>query len=275
MLVLLGPRYSATSEELTLLTAETGLTPYDLRMRLRPGAWSVVRAFADQDQATRVVSRLASQGLQCCALNSAVGMDPSRPVVYLREIVASPSQVLLLMAEREMSVPLRALLTIVRGDVHLGRTLHATPSPGSSSAMRAATPISLQPSTATASEAVLEQRAALDQDVFVAADLHFVTVPWIARIDARDCAIEVDGPQSGNYAERLDAFIDALSRAARIRVDRDIKISNLALHATGQQRQVAPNGPISTRRGRASSDEYFDAYSRLIGEAERQTWTNG
>lgn len=275
MLVLLGPRYSATSEELTLLTGETGLTAYDLRMRLRPGAWSVVRAYANQDQATRVASYLASRGLQCCALNSAVGTDPSRSIVYLREIVATSSQVLLRMAEREMSVPLGALLTMVRGDVHLGRPLHALPPPGSSSAMRAATPISLQPSTATASETLLEQRVGLDQDVFVAADLHFVTVPWIARIDARDCAIAGDGPQSGSYAERLDVFIDALSRVAGIRVDRDIKISNLASHASGPQRQVTPNGPISTRRGHASYDEYFDAYSRLIGEAERQTWTNG
>lgn len=275
MLVLIGPRYSATSEELTLVASETGLTPYDLRMRLRPGAWSVVRAVADQEQALSVASRLASQGLQSCALNSAIGMDASRAIVYLRELVVSPSQVLLRMAEREMNVPLGALLTIVRGDVHLGRTLHAVPSTGSSSAMRAATPISLQPSTATVSEAALDQRAGLDQDVFVAADLHFVTVPWIARIDARDCAIAGEEQRSGNYADRLDAVIDALSRMAGIRVDRDIKISNLPSHAASPQRQGTGNGPISTRRGHVSVDEYFDSYSRLIGEAERQTWTSG
>lgn len=139
--------------------------------------------------------------------------------------------------------------------------------------MRAAAPISLQPSLASPAESARDQRGGIDQDVFVAADLHFVTVPWVARIDPRDCALSGAMSGSVNHAERLDEFIDALARTAGIRVDRDIKVSNLVSHLTAPQRQPTPaSGPISTRRGHVSNDEHFDAYSRLIGEAERRTW---
>ncbi|HMA92600.1 MAG TPA: hypothetical protein VKP30_07935 [Polyangiaceae bacterium] len=277
MLVLLGPRYSASDEELNLLASETGLSPYDLRMRLRPGAWSVVRAIADGDQAQGMAARIRSAGLQCCALESSVGLEPARQIVYLREIDWNASLVTLRLAEREMTIPIGALLTVVRGDVHLGRTHGSAIVRTSSSSLRAAPAASnILTSAGTAADVVVDQRAASGQEVFMAADLHFVTVPWLARIDSRDCVIRGEQPESTNLAERLDRYIDELAQLARIRVDRDLKISNLATHCSGAQRHPTPspsNGPISARRSGVPSDEYFDAYSRLIGEAERRTWT--
>lgn len=278
MLVLLGPRYSASDEELTLLAGETGLSAYDLKMRLRPGAWSVVRAVADSDQAVGMAERIRAAGLQCCALDSSVGLEPARQIVYLRGIDWEWSSVTLRLAEREMTVPIGALLTVVRGDVHLGRT-HAgsTTARTSSSTLRAApTATGMLSAPPTAADVVVDQRAASAREVFMAADLHFVTVPWLARIDSRDCIIRGQQPESSNLAERLDRYIDELAQLARIRVDRDLKISNLVAHCSGVQRHPTPSpssGPSSSRRSGVQSDEYFDAYSRLIGEAERRTWT--
>jgi hypothetical protein len=56
-----------------------------------------------------------------------------------------------------------------------------------------------------------------------------------------------------------------------------VKTSSLASHTAGAQRTVtpSPSGPVLSRRGAAVTDEHFDAYSRMIGEAERQTFRSG
>jgi hypothetical protein len=275
MLVLLGPRYSATEEEIDILVAETGLALYDLRTRLRPGAWSVVRAVADATQAIETAMRLRERGLQCCALDSAVGQDPARRIVYLRGIDVMSEHVVLRLAERAMKIPLGALLTIVRGDVHLGRLPLSVSLQTSTPSLRAASTATSKLTSSPASVDVFrEQRGSSIQQVFVAADVHFVTVPWLARMDARDCEFLGQSSDTANYAERLDRFLDDLGQVARIRVDRHVKTSSLASHTAGTQRMVTPSpaGPASTRRGAAATDEHFDAYSRMIGEAERQTF---
>lgn len=275
MLVLLGPRYSGTDAELDVLSATTGLARYDLRTRLRPGAWSVVRAVADSVQAGALASRLRGEGLQSCALDSSVGQDTARRIVYLRGIEIGIGNVVLKMAERDMTIPQAAILTIVRGDVHLGRLPLSASIPGFSPSVRAniGAPTLLSPS-APMSEVFREQRAASNHEVFVAADIHFVTVSWLARIDPRDCAFAGSGPSEANHAERLDRFIDDLAAELHVRVDRHVKTSSLASHTAGTQRLATPssNGPSSSRRGAAAADEHFDAYSRLVGEAERQTY---
>jgi len=276
MLVLLGPKYSASEEELEVLVAETGLALYDLRTRLRPGAWSVVRAVADAAHAEEISARLRLHGMQCCALDSAVGQDSSRLIVYLCGIDVTSNQMVLRLAERAMTVPLGALLTIVRGDVHLGRMPLSVSMQMNSQSMRAAVLApSLLASNSAPAEVFREQRAPSIQDVFVAADLHFITVAWLARIDARQCEFVGRSPDAANYAERLDRFIDELACSAKVRVDRHVKTSSLASHTAGSGRMVtpSPSGPASSRRSAAASDEHFDAYSRMVGEAERQTYT--
>jgi len=275
MLILLGPQYSAQESELAMLAAETGLALYDLRTRLRPGAWSVVRAVADAQRAQQIVANLRGRGLQCCALDSAVGQDPLRKTVYLRGIDIKSDFVVLQLAEREMKIPIGALLTIVRGDVHLGRmSLVLSSQPSSQSLRAAASTPSMLASGSGPGEVFREQRAPQIHEVFVAADIHFVTVPWLARLDAKDCAFPGQNSDTANYAEQLDRFIDELAQRARIRVDRNVKMSSLASHTSGSQRLATPSppGPTSTRRGAGMTDEHFDAYSRLVGEAERQTF---
>ncbi len=271
MLVLLGPRYSGTEGDLGILSAETGLALYDLRTRLRPGAWSVVRAIADPIQAEHIATRLRERGLQCCALDSAVGQDPARRIVYLRGIDVMSDHVVLRLAERAMKIPLGALLTLVRGDVHLGRMPLSASLQASSQSLRAAGTLSSNPAPA---DVFREQRTPAIHEVFVAADIHFVTVPWLARMDARDCEFLGQSTDAVNYAERLDHFIDDLAGLARIRVDRNVKTSSLASHTSGTQRMAtpSPSGPISSRRIAGVTDEHFDAYSRLVGEAERLTF---
>lgn len=274
MLVLVGPRYSATETELGILTAETGLAAYDLRTRLRSGAWSVVRAVADAKQAEQIAKRLKERGLQCCALDSAVGQDPLRRIVYLRGIEAKSDQLVLRLAEREMTIPNGALLAIVRGDVHLGRMPLGISTQPSSQSLRAAATAGMLSSNPAPGEVFREPRSPPVHEVFVAADIHFVTVPWLARLDVRDCELSGHGTDAANHAERLDRFIDELARRAKIRVDRNVKTSSLASHTAGSQRMATPSpaGPISTRRTMAATDEHFDAYSRMVGEAERLTF---
>jgi hypothetical protein len=275
MLVLVGPRYSATERELGILSAETGLALYDLRTRLRPSAWSVVRAIADAKQAEQIAARLREQGLQCCALDSTVGQDPLRRIVYLRGIEVMSDHVVLRLAERGMQIPMGALLTIVRGEVHLGRMPLSISSQPSSQSLRAASATAgMLSSNPAPGDVFREQRAPPIHEVFVAADIHFVTVPWLARMDARDCEFPGQSADAANYAERLDRFIDDMAQRARIHVDRSVKTSSLASHTAGNQRMAtpSPSGPISTRRATGATDDHFDAYSRMVGEAERLTF---
>ncbi|HEY5962082.1 MAG TPA: hypothetical protein VIV60_36250 [Polyangiaceae bacterium] len=275
MLVLLGPTYQGSDAEIGSLVAETGFATYDLRTRLKPGAWSVLRAVADSKQSLDLASRLQGRGHQCCAIDSSVGQDPERRIIYLRGIDVFVDHVALRLAERTMKVPFGALLTIVRGDVHLGRAPLSTSLQLSSLSPRTQSgATSLLVSNSGPTEVFREQRSTTIHDVFVAADIHFVTVPWLARIDARDCEFSGNSSDVANRAERLDQFIEGLAAEVRIRVDRNLKTSSLASHTAGAQRTATPSssGPISTRRGSIVSDDHFDAYSRMIGEAERQTF---
>jgi hypothetical protein len=263
MLVLLGPRFSGTDDELVILAAETGLALYDLRARLQPGAWSVVRVVADAATAEQTAARISARGLQSCALDSGVGRDPSRRIVYLRGIEVMSDYLVLRMVERAMKVPIGALLTIVRGDVHLGRTpLLSASTQGGSFSLRG-----------TSGAANLSSSVPPPYDVFVAADLHFVTVPWLARIDPRDCEFGGYRRDDAN-AELLDRFIDDLGVAGQVRVDRHLKTSSLASHTVASVRPTAASqgAPPSMRCRAAASDEHFDAYSRMVGEAERRTF---
>jgi hypothetical protein len=272
MLVLLGPGYEAREEEVLALVQATELTQYDLRARLCPGTWGVIKAFADEEQANELVLRLQQCGLPACAISNTVGQDVERRIVYLRAIQFEPDCVILRLSEREMAIPYGALLVIVRGEVHVGRSHNLSSSSGASSSIRpAASAVGLLSSGVGTGEYVREPRASAGQDVFSAADIHFATVPWIARIDAREMDFPREYGDVPNLAERLDRCVEDLAGQAQIRVDRALKTSSLASYTAGTQRSItpAPNGPSSVRRGSGPSDEHFDAYSRMVAEAER------
>jgi hypothetical protein len=101
-----------------------------------------------------------------------------------------------------------------------------------------------------------------------------VTVPWLARIDARDCEFFGHRRDEANHAELLDRFIDDLGAIGHVRIDRHVKTSSLASHTVVPLHMATPSssGPPTTRWGAGSCDEHFDAYSRMVGEAERRTF---
>jgi hypothetical protein len=273
MLVVLGPGFAGTDAELVALAEETGLTQYDLRARLRPGAWGVLRVIAADEQAEGLVNRLRQRGLPACGLPVTVGQDTVRRIVYLRRIRFSLDAVHLRLAEREMTVPYGALLVIVRGEVHVGRTTQASSPTATGSSLRpSSATVGLRASSSVSTDVFRESRTPSEIDVFAAADLHFATVPWVARIDARELDFPEEYLDIPNLAERLDRFVDDLARRASIRVDRCVRTSSLASHTVGSPRAATPMANVvgTARRGPGPSDDHFDAYSRLVAEAERQ-----
>ena len=273
MLVLLSPEFSGSEPQIAQLAQVTGLLPYDLRTRLRPGAWGVLRVIADGEQAQGLVLHLTSMGFQAVAVDSTVGQDPERKIVYLRGLDVTDQGMTLRLSERQMFVPFGALLTIVRGEVHLGRSQRGNTLGALAGQLRST------PQMGPWAGGTLGEGAAMGDgrnpgvtDVFAAADLHFVTVPWIARIDARDLDFPSIVPLQTNAAERLDYLVDWLANQSRVRVDRHLRISSLSSHTVGSRGVAAtPQGSVPPPRksGSSNSDEHFDAYSRLVAEAER------
>jgi hypothetical protein len=274
MLVLLSPEFSGSELEVAQLAHVTGLLPFDLRTRLRPGAWGVLRVLADFDQAQLLVAQLTALGFQSVAIDSAVGQDPARKIVYLRGLDVTDSGMTLRLSERQMFVSYGALLTMVRGEVHLGRSQRGSTLGGLAGHPRSTPPLGSWTGSVAGDGATMgDGRNPGVTDVFAAADLHFVTVPWIARIDARELVFPSIVPPQSNAAERLDMLVDWLANQSQVRVDRHLRISSLSSHTTGS-RVVAstPQGSLapSRRIGASTSDEHFDAYSRLVAEAERR-----
>jgi len=178
------------------------------------------------------------------------------------------------LSERQMFVPFGALLTIVRGDVHLGRSQRGNTLGGVAGQLRSTPPLGPRSGAVSEGPAMGDGRNPGVTDVFAAADLHFVTVPWIARIDVRELEFPAIAPAESNVADRLDSLVNWLGNRANIRVDRHIRVSSLGSH-TSSSRGVAstPQGtiPPPRRTSTSSSDEHFDAYSRLVAEAERKS----
>ncbi len=273
MLVLLSPEFSGSELQIAQLARATGLLPYDLRTRLRPGAWGVLRVMADQDQAQGLVAQLISLGFQAVAIDSSVGQDPERKIVYLRGLDVTDQGMTLRLSERQMFVPFGALLTIVRGEVHLGRSQRGSTLGALAGQLRATPPLGPWAGGAAGETVAMgDGRNPGVTDVFPAADLHFVTVPWIARIDARDLEFPPIIPLHANAAERLDMLVDRLATQSHVRVDRHLRVSSLGSHTVGSRGVAStPQGsvPPPRRMDSATSDEHFDAYSRLVAEAER------
>jgi hypothetical protein len=50
-LVLLGPGFDGSDQGYQTLARATGLVLYDLRSRVKPGSWGLVKSFGDAGQA--------------------------------------------------------------------------------------------------------------------------------------------------------------------------------------------------------------------------------
>ena len=78
------------------------------------------------------------------------------------------------------------------------------------------------------------------------------------------------GATSESPASDLDELVDELSTRSGVRVDRGVRLSSVvsALLQSGPRTNPVSQSPRSSRE--PPSDERFDPYSRVIGEAERK-----
>jgi hypothetical protein len=267
MLVLLGPPFDGTDEQYARLAEATGLLAYDLKTRLKPGMWGVVRALADGLQANELGLRLENAGFRVCVLDPALTHDPERRAVNVRAIELGDEQMVLQLRERRMPVPYKALISVVRGEIQLGRP-SLSAGGGSSASMRAV--------AATAGDLALFRESQSQADAFAGADLHFATVLWSARIDARAFDFSAFATRGETAVEDLDHFVDHVAQIAGVRVDRNVRLSSVASFAARpppmRSQSPIPGGAMTPRASIApGGDERFDGYSRLVAEAERRT----
>ncbi|MEZ4226922.1 MAG: hypothetical protein R3B13_38630 [Polyangiaceae bacterium] len=263
MIVLVGPPWAGSDEDYQKLASATGLLPYDLKTRLKPNMWGVVKPIAEAIQAEALAQHLVGLGFRACALDPAVAADTMRPIVPLTGLALQGDRLMLHLTERSMAVPAKALLVVVRGEVQLGQR-QRDPRTTSSATFRAVS------QNAADLRAVAENKGF---DAFAAADLHFATVAWVARVDARSFDFSNLAGATGSLAQDLDLLVEYLSEGTGARVDRGARASSLLSYAVGPARTATPvpgQGPMS-RPPQGSTDERFDGYSRLVAEAERLT----
>ena len=262
MLVMLAPSFDGSSDAYARLVKATGMLAYDLKARLKPGVWGVVKALADEDQARELERRLLAQGLPALIVPREVAHDPNRRIVTLRALELGAEQIVLHLREREMRIPFGALTCIVRGEVHIGQLPSRAAGP-SSATFRA-----VAPSTGDL-QVFRESVSTSNFSAYAAADLHFATVRWVARLDARSFDFSALGVATESPASDLDQLVDVLAARSGVRVDRGVRASSVVSTLTQGAGALSGASAPMPRSKESPSDERFDPYSRVIGEAER------
>jgi hypothetical protein len=258
--VLLGPGFDGSDQGYQTLARATGLVLYDLRTRVKPGTWGLIKAFGDAGQANELASRLLADGFSVVVVDRQVVSDPERRHVPVHGLELGDAAFTLKLKDREMKIPYGALTCIVEGEVQPGRAVAQASSSGTSSgAMRAVVPMG--PELGLAREAHLAAPMS-----FLAADLHFATVRWIARLDSR--GFDFGAERTGNVAVDLSNFTNQLAARAGVRVDRNVRASSVASFAEQPVSMRGMSWPPASMR-KTGADGRFDSYSRVLGEAER------
>jgi hypothetical protein len=261
VLVLLAPVFDGSDQAYQALARATGLVQYDLRTRLKPGTWGLVRGFADAGHANELASKLIAAGLPVVVVDRQILNDQERRLVPVHGMLLGEHDFVLKLKDREMKIPYGALACIVEGEVQPGRSPGAAqPSAASSGSMRAVSPVG--PELATFREA-----QAAPPIGHLAADLHFSTVLWMARIDAR--IFDFGPARTGNVALDLANLTNLLAQKGNVRVDRNVRTSSVASFAEQPLPLRGASWPPATQRVRDAVDARFDSYSRVVGEAER------
>jgi hypothetical protein len=262
VLVLLGPDFDGSDQGYQTLARATGLLPYDLRARIKPGSFGLIKAFGDAAHAEELAARLLAAGFPVVCVDRNVANDPERRHVPVHRLELGPTSFTLTLKERQMNVPYGALTCIVEGEVHPGRSLAAlAPGGASSGSLRAVAPGSGE------MQVFREGNLAAPMG-YLAADLHFATVHWIARLDTR--VFDFGSERSGNVAVDLAELTNELAKRAHVRVDRSVRVSSVASF-TEQPTPMRAGSPLpASLRGKPdATDARFDSYSRVLGEAER------
>lgn len=261
MLVLLSPAFDGSEQGYQTLARATGLVLYDLRTRVKPGSWGLLKAFADASQAEELAKTLEDAGLPAVVVARQVTIDPERRPVAVHALELAETSFRLTLRDREMTIPYGALSCIVEGEVQPGRAAGAAAGGTSSGALRAVTPGS--------GELQVFREGNLAAPLgYLAADLHFATVLWIARIDAR--SFDFGPARTGNVASDLANLTNELASRAGVRVDRNVRASSLASYAEQPPPQRGGAHPAPSLRPKEAADARFDSYSRVLGEAERR-----
>jgi hypothetical protein len=271
MLVLMAPGFAASDAEYQRLSKVTGMVAYDLRARIKAGSWGLIKALADEVEAQRLTAALLAESFPVVVLPREVATDPQRPIVALRALELEGQQLKLQLRERVMEIPAAALCCIVRGEVQVGKAGHgrsASAAASSSATFRAVVPDSSD------LQVFRESTQPGSFEAFAAADLHFHSVTWVARIDARAFDFRALGIGAASPAGALDTLADRLGLLARVRVDRSARASSVASFTQQASKAPAspsmpPSMPMSQRAKEVAGDERFDPYSRTVGEAER------
>ncbi len=201
-------------------------------------------------------------GFRATVVDPATGHDPGRAIVPIRALELSDTALTLHLRERAMTVPWAALLSIVRGEVQIGARPTAVRS-SSSATFRAVAP-------SASDAAVFREQSPSDFDAYAAADIHFVTVLWVARIDIRSFDFAALGVESPTIAD-LERLVDGLAEKSGVRVDRANRVSSVASFAGSAPARVATPTPGTPTAPRVVAAERFDFYSRVVAEAERLT----
>jgi hypothetical protein len=265
VLVLIGPGFQGTSEEFGRLAQLTGLVAYDLRTKLKPGAWGLLRLLADPADAATLGAQLVAAGFPVAVVNPDVAHDPSRQFVFAERVAFEAEQLVVQVAGRTMPVPYAAVLTIVQGEVQEGASHAGTPA--SSQGFRAVSPNSAD------IQAFRESTSGQAFSTYHAADIHFATVAWSARLDARKLDFSTVSGATGSPAQKLDRLVQELAARSKAPVDKNIRTSSVASFARrpAPMRRARTPVPSSLPAPSVASgvDTRFDAYSRIIAEAER------
>jgi hypothetical protein len=265
MMILVPPGFEGNADDVRRLAELTGLVQYDVKTRLRPGSWGVLRVLADADEAEALHAVLSQHGIPTVVVDSMVAFDQTRRIVRVDQLSLDDGALSLSAAGQSMRVDPKVLLVVVRGEIRAQPSAWHERRTSSSSSLKAVVPSS-------AEVQVFRERAQSEYvDSFPGADLHFATVQWVARIDARQLDFAVLGIQGAGPLARMEQLADKLAALASVRVDRSFPHSSLAsfserpppLHA----RTPAPSVPPSSPRN--FEHQPFDGYSRLVGEAER------
>src|SRR3954471_8060020 len=104
MLVLLGPSFAGGDAEYQRLSKATGMVGYDLRARLKPGSWGLIKALADEAEGERLAGALTAEGFPLVVVAREVATDSDRPIVALKALSIDGQELTLQLRERAMTV---------------------------------------------------------------------------------------------------------------------------------------------------------------------------
>jgi hypothetical protein len=256
MLVLLGPAFDGSQASFAKLAAVTGLVVYDLRARIKPGWWGVIRALGDPEQAQDLVARLRKEGFPVVMIATELAWGADRQFVKAQALRLDAEELVLRVRDQDMNLPYAAVLAIVRGEVG------SEPRP--SVRVRVPSSATFRAVVGATDSAALRDLSGRASDSFQAADVHFHTVRWSARIDPRTTDLSTVPGVTGVPARDLDTVTAELARKTGLRVDQGSRLSSLASYALQGHRGASP----MQGSGADLSLDRFDGYSRLVAEAE-------